>query len=404
MSARARTCCTGRQDRSRARPRARRGLSMARWLDAAAARALRVADTRASAPPALGAPSRERGLPQADVDAGRVPTSACSTASTWSRVSPGVALGEPVPRAAAARGVAGRRRHRALRARRCRRAQRKVRRDHRHQRQEHGDRARRRDVPRAAGVDCEVAGNIGLPVLDALMAREDARSAARGVGARAVELPARDDRRRSRPTRRRCSTSREDHLDRYDEHGRLRRGQGAHLPRRGRAGAQPRRRAGRRHGAAPAARVVTFGLDAPRRRRGLGADRRATARLWLAQRRDAAARRVASCASTGLHNAANALAALALCARRRRRRTRRCSQALREFRGPAAPRRAGRPRSRGVALLRRLQGHQRRRDGGRARAACAQRACVLIAGGDGKGQDFSPLAAAVAARMRARWC
>jgi UDP-N-acetylmuramoylalanine--D-glutamate ligase len=99
----------------------------------------------------------------------------------------------------------------------------------------------------------------------------------------------------------------------------------------------------------------------------------------------------------GLHNAANALAAHALC--------RSCglapeplARAIRGFRG--LPHRVERvARARGVAFYDDSKGT----NVGASVAALEgmREAVVLIAGGDGKGQDFSPLAPAVKAKARA---
>ena len=97
----------------------------------------------------------------------------------------------------------------------------------------------------------------------------------------------------------------------------------------------------------------------------------------------------------GRHNAVNALAALALC-RAIGLPLAPLLHGLREYRGePHRVELVAHDRRR--RLLRRQQGHQRRRDGRRARTASARRRrSVLIAGGDGKGQDFAPLAEPVA--------
>jgi UDP-N-acetylmuramoylalanine--D-glutamate ligase len=100
----------------------------------------------------------------------------------------------------------------------------------------------------------------------------------------------------------------------------------------------------------------------------------------------------------GRHNAANALAALALAARRLRAGAR-CSTACANTaasRTASSRRRGGRRR-----IFRRQQGHQRGRHRGRAQGLGADRRMVVILGGDGKGQDFAPLAAPVARYARA---
>ena len=99
----------------------------------------------------------------------------------------------------------------------------------------------------------------------------------------------------------------------------------------------------------------------------------------------------------GRHNAANALAALALATAIG------CPLApmlhgLREYAGE--PHRVGlRGHGGRRRCLRRQQGHERRRHRRRARRLGADKApakLVVILGGDGKGQDFAPLAAPIA--------
>ena len=95
----------------------------------------------------------------------------------------------------------------------------------------------------------------------------------------------------------------------------------------------------------------------------------------------------------GRHNALNALAALALA------RAIGCPlapmlHALRDYAGE--PHRVAADRhDRRCRRIRRQQGHQRRRHRRRADGLGAEgKKLVVILGGDGKGQDFAPLAAA----------
>ena len=101
----------------------------------------------------------------------------------------------------------------------------------------------------------------------------------------------------------------------------------------------------------------------------------------------------------GLHNAANALAAHALV--QRARPARRCDRRRRSsrYRGLAAPAARKWRRCDGVAFYDDSKGT----NVGATVAALNGMTVpvVLIAGGDGKGQDFAPLAAAVAGRARA---
>ena len=150
--------------------------------------------------------------------------------------------------------------------------------------------------------------------------------------------------------------------------------------------------------AIPGRTVITFGADAPRREDDYGL-RAEGKRLWLAR----GSRRLIATDElrlAGLHNAVNALAAIALC-RALGLPEEPLLDALREFRG--LPHR--------VELVRELDGVRFYDDskGTNVGATVAALAglggdagkVVLIAGGDGKGQDFSPLAQPVAQHARA---
>ena len=101
----------------------------------------------------------------------------------------------------------------------------------------------------------------------------------------------------------------------------------------------------------------------------------------------------------GLHNAANALAALALVQRDRAARRSDRRRRSRRFAGLPHRLREGGARSDGVAFYDDSKGTN---VGATVAALNGMTApVVLIAGGDGKGQDFAPLAAAVAGRARA---
>ena len=241
-------------------------------------------------------------------------------------------------------------------------------------------------MARAAGVDCEVAGNIGPAVLDALMRREDAE---RNAGLWVLELSS---------FQLETTTSlaadaatvlnvTEDHLDRYrgiDDYARAKArvfsGDGIQVLNRD----DPRSLAM----ALPGRKTSTFGLDAPRRAEDWGVLERG-GELWLAQGANALLA-VREMRLAGLHNAANALAALALC-RALGLPLQPLLAALREFKG--LPHR--------VELIGEADGVRWYDDSkgtnvGSTVAALAGLAqgdtkLVLIAGGEGKGQDFSPL-------------
>ena len=236
---------------------------------------------------------------------------------------------------------------------------------------------------RSAGLDCEVAGNIAPPVLDALLARLAAGKAPR---AWVLELSSYqlETTWSLAPHAAAMLNLSEDHLDRYRDLGEY-------------AAAKSRILAGARVQvlnrddarsmvmARPGRPVVSFGLDAPPGERDFG-----LAGGWLAEG-SAPLIPLEELPIHGLHNAANALAASALA------RTLGVSHAqiaagLRSFRG--LPHRLELVASRGgvdwyddskgtnvgatVAALRGLG-----------------RKVVLILGGEGKAQDFSPLAAPV---------
>lgn len=145
--------------------------------------------------------------------------------------------------------------------------------------------------------------------------------------------------------------------------------------------------------------LLTFGLDTPAHENDFGLVQQA-GETWLARGNDALLP-LRLLPINGLHNAANALAALALCSALGLP-IERLLAGLQSFRG--LPHRVERVTtvagvtyyddSKGTnvgATLAALEGQ----------LAGADHKVVLIAGGDGKGQDFTPLRAAVAAAARA---
>ena len=229
---------------------------------------------------------------------------------------------------------------------------------------------------RAAGLDCEVAGNIAPPVLEALMKRR-AAPAAWVLELSSYQLETTWS---LEPHAAAMLNLSEDHLDRYrslDEYGaakaRIFAGQGTQVLNRD----DPRSLAMAR----PGRPVVSFGLDAPSRDEDFGVVGGSLAEgparfLPLEQ-----------LPIHGLHNAANALAACAL-ARTLGLSHEQLAQGLRTFRG----------------LPHRLQLIARRSQvdwyddskGTNVGATIAAlrglgRKTVLILGGEGKGQDFTPL-------------
>jgi UDP-N-acetylmuramoylalanine--D-glutamate ligase len=251
-------------------------------------------------------------------------------------------------------------------------------------------------MARAAGSDCEVAGNIGPAVLDALMRREDSgRSPDLWVlELSSFQLETTISLAAAAATVLNIS---EDHLDRYrgvDEYAaakaRIFGGGGLQVLNRD----DPRSLAM----ALPGRRTITFGLDAPGRDEDWGLLER-DGGPWLAQGASALLA-VRDMKLAGLHNAANALAALALC-RGMGLPLAPLLKALREFKG--LPHRV---EPVGEAHGVRWYDDSKGTNVGSTVAALAGLAhggakVVLIAGGEGKGQDFSPLKAAVARSARA---
>jgi UDP-N-acetylmuramoylalanine--D-glutamate ligase len=244
----------------------------------------------------------------------------------------------------------------------------------------------------AAGLHPLVAGNIGLPVLDALT---DIEGGAAMPGAVVLELSSfqLESTVSLRPHAATVLNLSEDHLDRYDDmhqyaaaKSRIFAGDGVQVLNRQDDWSAAMARTGRR--------VVTFGLDAPQGPEDWGvavADGAALLTRGAAALAPADALRVA-----GLHNAANALAAGALC------RAIGVSDAA-IVRGWQAF--DGLPhRVKNINTINNISFFDDSKGtnvGATVAALTGMREpVVLIAGGDGKGQDFAPLA--VAARGKAR--
>src|SRR3954454_11335616 len=246
---------------------------------------------------------------------------------------------------------------------------------------------------RAAGRETIVAGNIGVPVLDTLLELESGKPAPEifvlELSSFQLETTA-----SLSPDAAACLNVSEDHLDRYaDMHAyaqakaRIFHGNGVQVLNREDLFCSSM--------AAPGRKVLTFGMGAPAGEREWGLiDVRGA--MWLAhgthQLLPLAQLRV-----TGLHNAANALAALAL-SHAIDLPDAPLLQALTEFAGlPHRVQKVG--EIDGIAFYDDSKGT----NVGATVAALMgmHQQVVLIAGGDGKGQDFSPLRGAVAARARA---
>lgn len=247
---------------------------------------------------------------------------------------------------------------------------------------------------RNAGLRTVVAGNIGVPVLDALA---DLKSREEVPDVFVLELSSfqLETTRSLQPAAAVVLNVTEDHMDRYasmDEY--------AAAKARIFAGTGTRQVLNRedRYSLAmtqPGNQVETFGLDQPPHSNDWGL-LPAAGGAWLAQGENRLMA-VAELPLAGLHNAANALAALALC-RALDLPFAPLLDALRLFKG--LPHRVEKVTEfAGVSFFDDSKGT----NVGATVAALSgmSQKVVLIAGGDGKGQNFSPLKPAVAAHARA---
>ncbi|MCE5181072.1 MAG: UDP-N-acetylmuramoyl-L-alanine--D-glutamate ligase [Betaproteobacteria bacterium] len=246
---------------------------------------------------------------------------------------------------------------------------------------------------RSAGLRTVVAGNIGLPVLDALAELEQ-RDEMPDVFVLELSSFQLETTQSLNPAAATLLNVTEDHMDRYadlDEYVaakvRIFAGSGAQILNREDRYCLAMAKPGRT--------VATFGLDAPVKSGdwGLLKDKDG---LWLAQG-DKPLMAVADLPLAGLHNAANALAALALC-RAIDLPFQPLLEALREFKGLAH-------RVELVAEIKKVKFYDDSKGTNVGATVAAlngmAQKVVLIAGGDGKNQDFSPLCPAVAAHARA---
>ena len=355
------------------------GLSCIRWLSARGAR-VRAADSRA-APPGL-AEVRSR-YPQVDVAAGRFDEALLEGMDTVV-ASPGVALREPLLRAAQARGlpVVG---DVEIFAREVRAS----------------GKARvigitgtngkstvtalAGEMGRVAGLRTVVAGNIGVPVLDALDAQADAQLYVVELSSYQLETTS------SLALEAAAMLNlTQDHMDRYDsmaDYARAKERIFRHADKRVVNRDDPWSRS------MGDASSFSFGLGEPRNDNEWGLD---ATRTRILRGKDEVLE-LGDMALTGLHNAANAMAAHAL-GTALELPPWALTQALREF--------AGLPHR--VELVARAKGISFYDDskGTNVGASVAalegfRERVVLIAGGDGKGQDFAPLLPAVKAHARA---
>ncbi len=244
---------------------------------------------------------------------------------------------------------------------------------------------------RAAGLDTEVAGNISPAVLDVLLQRQGLQPDVWVLELSSFQLETTNSLNADAATVLNVS---EDHLDRYTDmtayaaaKARIFQGGGAQVLNRDDA-----RSLGM---VLPGRRQATFGLNEPRGAGDWGIQRNGRD-IWLVQGQQ----RVLNANElqvAGLHNVANALAALALC-RAIGLPLSSLLDALRAFKG--LPHR--------VEPVAEINGviyydDSKGTNVGATTAALQGlgRLSVLIAGGDGKGQDFSPLNPVVAQHARA---
>ena len=136
--------------------------------------------------------------------------------------------------------------------------------------------------------------------------------------------------------------------------------------------------------------VQTFGAGVPLSRGGVGPGRAAQAHVARARRRAARAE-TSRLSLVGRHNALNALAALALACCGRASRAARCSRRCAQFDG--LPHRMAARSPKRAACSTSTTPRARRSRRRRSALDGIGRPVVLIAGGDGKGQNFAPLKA-----------
>lgn len=357
------------------------GMSMARWLAKQGA-SVRAADSR-DQPPHAAALARD--FPQIAIDTGAFRASSFEGIETIA-ISPGVPVAERLVQAALARGVEvvgdielfarAKPEHASVIAITGSNGKSTV-------------TAMAGAIANSAGRRSVMAGNFGLPVLDALDADPHTELYVLELSSFQLETTVSLD-----PVAATMLNVSQDHLDRYDgmesyaaAKARIFFGTGVQVLNRDDAWSMNMRVPGRE--------VRTFGLDVPRTDTEWGIVA-AGGRDWLAR----GAQRLLPVDELGVpgrHNAANALAAMALC-HEVGIAAAPMLDALHAFKGlphrmqPVAERD-------GVVFYDDSKGT----NVGATVAALSglTTPCVLIAGGDGKGQDFTPLAVPVGAHARA---
>ena len=363
------------------------GLSMARWLTSRGAK-VRVADSRDTPPFAAKIRSE---FPEIELHTGAFQPHSFADIELLA-VSPGVPLVEPLIQSAVARGV-----------------------------EVLGDIelfARIRDefpgnrviaitgsngkstvtemvgaMVRAAKIRTLVAGNIGLPILDAILEVKDGSRRRPDIFVLELSSFQLETTRHLNPDAAAVLNLSEDHLDRYSDmrayvqaKARVFQGEGIQVVNR-----QDDRTRGMIHSGR---KVFTFGLDEPWNEGDWGL-RELEGETWLAEGR-ANLMKVSELKVAGLHNAANALAALALC-RAIRLAYEPLLDALFAFEG--LPHRVQKiAEFKGVTFYDDSKGTN---VGATVAALMGMNSkVILIAGGEGKGQNFLPLRDAVAKKAK----
>ncbi|MBI5891522.1 MAG: UDP-N-acetylmuramoyl-L-alanine--D-glutamate ligase [Nitrosomonadales bacterium] len=364
------------------------GLSLARYLSAQGARLL-VADSRLE-PPGILALRKE--LPQAEVHCGPFGDELLQDVDRIA-ISPGIPLAEPLVRRAIARGIPVEGDIELL-------AQQLATNDFRRNTKviaitgANGKTTVTSMVGAmcaAAGLDAQVAGNISPAVLDALRGRKQQPQVwVLELSSFQLETTYSLDADAAA-----VLNITEDHLDRYagsmDAYAaakaRIFRGHGVQILNRDDARSAMMRIAGRKQ--------LSFGLNVPGTENDWGVSRDETV-TWLMQGRQKILR-ADELQVSGMHNVANALAALALC-RSLGMPLQPLVRALRAFKG--LPHR--------VEKVLEVNGITYYDDSKGTNVGATEAAlkglgkpAVVILGGDGKGQDFSPLKEAVARHARA---
>ena len=365
------------------------GLSLARWLSARGAH-VRVADSRAC-PPGLDVLKRD--CPQAEMRCSAFDDSLLDNIDSIA-ISPGVPVADPFVQRAIVRGIpvegdielfaqqlgkreTGNGKHKVIAITGA-----------------NGKTTVTSMVEhlcKAAGKDAVAAGNISPAVLDVVLQRGDKQPEVWVLELSSFQLETTHTLNADAATVLNIS---EDHLDRYDgmdgyaaAKARIFNGNGVQLLNRDDARSMGM--------ALPGRKVVTFGLDVPKSESDWGIVRDG-ADIWLAQ----GSQRLLKASElqvAGMHNVANALAALALC-RAIDLPMSELLAALRGFKG--LPHRVERVAEiDGVVYYDDSKGT----NVGATEAALKGlgRKAVVILGGEGKGQDFSPLNQAVAQHARA---